>query len=216
MRFEEVDRYIIDAFAPEDDALKHVYEGQSTTFMPHASISPSQGKFLQLLVKMNNSKRILEIGALAGYSTIWLARALEEDGYLLSLELYQENIDLARRHCQAAALSPKVEFMQGPALESIAKLPREEKFDFVFIDADKLSYCDYFHAILPLCHKGSIIVADNVIREGKVLDTGSKNEKVHGVQRFNRMLSEHPAVDAIVLQTVGIKGHDGMAISLVK
>lgn len=171
---------------------------------------------MQVLAKACGAKKILEIGTLAGYSTIWLARALPPDGRLISLEYSEKYAGVARQNIARAGLEHIAEVRTGTALDLLPVLEKEEagSFDMIFIDADKPPYTEYFAWALKLARKGSIIVADNVIREGKVLQEGG-DAAAAGARRFNEALAANPAVTAIILQTVGAKGHDGMAIAVV-
>ena len=215
--FADVDRYIADLLAPQDDALLSTIESLDKAGMPQHSVSPNQGKLLYTLALLCNARNILEIGTLGGYSTIWLARALPDRGRLISLEYNSLHAKVARQNITRAGLESKVEIRVGKALELLPRIESEtiEPFDLIFIDADKPPYIEYFQWAVKLARPGTLIIADNVIREGKVLDTNSEDEKVLGVQRFNEMLATNPDVTATILQTIGIKGYDGMAIALV-
>ena len=160
----------------------------------------------------------MEIGTLAGYSTIWMARALPPDGRLITLELDPVHAGVARKNTRAAGLETIVDIRIGKAMDLLQQMEAagEGPFDMIFIDADKPPYTEYFHRALRLSRPGTLIIADNVIREGGVLDEHSKDEMVAGVQRFNKVLSEHTAVDATIIQTIGEKEHDGMALAIVK
>ena len=181
------------------------------------TISSNQGKLLYTLALLCNARNILEIGTLGGYSSIWLARSLPDDGHLLSLEYNSDYAEVARQNIIRAGLESKVEIRVGKAIELLPKIESESitSFDLIFIDADKPSYTEYFQWAVKLTRLGGLIIADNVIREGKVLDRSSKDEKVLGVQRFNQMLATNCDVTATILQTIGIKGHDSMAIAVV-
>ena len=215
--FTQVDEYIDNLLAPEDQVLKDTIKSLDLEGIPQISVSSGQGKFLQVLVKMCNASRILELGTLGGYSTIWLARALPENGKLISIELEPHHAHAAQKNIENAKLANKVEIRTGKAIEMLPAMidKQEGPFDFIFIDADKPPYAEYFDYAVKLSRPGTIIVCDNVIRHGNVLDSNHSDEKVQGVQRFNKMLAEDKRVTAIILQTVGIKGHDGMAISVV-
>jgi caffeoyl-CoA O-methyltransferase len=216
--FASVDRYISDLFVPADAALEYALQAMKEAGLPDISVSPNQGKFLHLLAKLSNAKNILEIGTLGGYSTIWLARALPENGRLITLELDPVNAAVAGKNIINAGLATIVDIRVGKALDLLPQIKAEAlpPFDLVFIDADKPPYTEYFEWALQLARPGTILIADNVIREGKVLDTSSTDEKVAGVQRFNKMLAGCDAVNATIFQTVGMKEHDGMAIAIVK
>ena len=215
--FTDVDRYIADLLAPQDEALRSTIESLDKAGMPQHSVSPNQGKLLYTLALLCNARNILEIGTLGGYSTIWLARALPDHGRLISLEYNSLHAEVARQNITRAGLKSKVEIRVGKAIELLPKIESESKipFDLIFIDADKPPYTEYFQWAVKLARPGALIIADNVIREGKVLDTNSEDEKVIGVQRFNEMLATNPDVTATILQTIGIKGYDGMAIAVV-
>ena len=215
--FESVDKYINDLLVDEDDALLATENSIKEANIPQISISPNQGKFLHILAKLCNAKKILEIGTLAGYSTIWLARALPQNGRMITLEFDPRHAAVAQRNITRAGLDAMVDIRIGRALDV---LPQSEKegmgpFDLIFIDADKSPYAEYFQWALRLSRTGTLIIADNVIREGKVLDPNSTDEMVKGVQRFNNVLAKSTAVTATIIQTVGTKEHDGMAIAVV-
>lgn len=215
--FTEVDRYIADLLAPQDDALLATIESLDRSEIPQHSVSPNQGKMLYTLALLCNAQNILEIGTLGGYSTIWLARALPSDGQMISLEYNPLHAEVAQRNITSASLNSKVEIRLGKALDLLPQLKTENlaPFDLIFIDADKPPYTEYFEWAVKLARPGSLIVADNIIREGKVLNLNSTDEKVLGVQRFNQMLAENYDVTATILQTIGIKGYDGIAIAVV-
>lgn len=216
--FKNVDEYINRLFVKEDEALMNVTASIEEAGIPSISISANQGKFLHLLAKLVNAKKILEIGTLAGYSTIWMARALPRDGRLITLELDPVHADVAGKNIRAAGLEAVVDIRIGKAMDSLQQIETagEGPFDMIFIDADKPPYTEYFQWAVRLSRPGTLIIADNVIREGAVLDEHSKDEVVAGVQRFNKMLSENTAVDATIIQTIGEKEHDGMALAIMK
>ena len=215
--FAEVDRYIADLLAPQDDALRSTIKSLDKAGMPQHSISPNQGKMLYTLALLCNARNILEIGTLGSYSAIWLARALPDNGHLLSLEYNPVHAEVAQQNITKAGLKSKVEIRVGEAIELLPQIESETKtpFDLIFIDANKPPYTEYFQWAVKLARPGALIIADNVIREGKVLDRNSDDEKVLGVQRFNQMLATNTDVTATILQTIGIKGYDGMAIAVV-
>ena len=215
--FESVDHYINNLLVEEDEALRAVEASIKENDIPQISISPNQGKFLQILAKLCNAKKILEVGTLAGYSTIWLGRALSQGGRLISLEFDPKHAAVAKQNINHAGLASIVDIRIGKAIESLPQLEREGAgpFDMIFIDADKSPYAEYFQWALRLSRPGTLIIADNVIREGKVLDTASTDEMVKGVQRFNEVLAKTTSVTATIIQTVGTKEHDGMAIAIV-
>ena len=215
--FSKVDNYIAELFNPADAMLKNTEAAIDAAGIPSISVSPNQGKFLQLLAKCCNAKKILEIGTLGGYSTIWMARALPKDGQLISLELEQQHADVANKNIAAAGLAAIVDIRVGKALDILPKLVAagEGPFDMIFIDADKPPYTEYFEWALQLSRPGTLIVADNVIRDGKVLDPHCADPMVSGAQRFNLALATSNKVTATILQTVGSKEYDGMALAVV-
>jgi caffeoyl-CoA O-methyltransferase len=216
--FESVDHYISNLLAPEDEALIAATQSLEAAGMPAISISPNQGKFLQLLALLCNAKNILELGTLAGYSTIWMARALPADGQLITIEADPQHAAVAERNIVRAGLASHVQIKTGKALDILPQLLHEGAgpFDMIFIDADKPPYAEYFEWALRLSRPGTLIVADNVIRDGKVLDENSTEPAVNGAQRFNKMLAANTAVNATILQMVGVKEYDGMALAVVK
>ncbi len=216
--FEQVDHYISHLLAPEDEALQNVVPTLEKEGIPQISVSANQGKFLQVLMMSCSAKRVLELGTLGGYSTIWMARALPKEGKIITVELDEHHASVAQKNIEAAGVSHNVEIRTGKAIEVLSKMiaDKEEPFDFIFIDADKPPYAEYFKLALQLSKKGTVIVCDNVIRDGKVLDKNSTDSNVQGVQKLNKLLSENDKVVATILQTVGVKEHDGMAIAMVK
>jgi len=215
--FLKVDNYISNLLAPEDKALTDTIQSLEAENMPQISVSANHGKFLQVLMMSCNAKRVLELGTLGGYSTIWQARALPENGKLISLEVDPHYAEVARKNVENAGLSHKVDIRVGKALDLLPMLiaENEEPFDFIFIDADKPPYKEYFDYALKLSRPGTLIVCDNVVREAKILDPNSDDERVKGVQRLNESLKENKNVTATILQTVGVKEHDGMVIAVV-
>ncbi|WP_276132026.1 O-methyltransferase [Polluticoccus soli] len=217
--FEKTDHYINSLFAPEDETLAGIEQSllDGNSNMPLGGISPNQGKLLQVLAKMCNAKTILELGTLGAYSTIWLARALPAGGKVITIEYDENNIAVAKTNIAKAGLTDKIEIRQGKAIDILQQLKTENKhtFDMVFMDADKPPYTEYFELALSMSRPGTVIVADNVVRNGKVLNENSSDAAVQGVQRFNKTLSENKAVTATILQMVGLKEYDGMAIAVV-
>lgn len=215
--FQAVDHYINDLFAPEDHTLIQTIQSLETENIPQISVSANQGKFLHVMAKMVRAKRILEIGTLGGYSTIWMARALAQGGKLITLELDAKHASVAHQNINRAGLSSKVEIRIGKGTEllNVMIAENEEPFDVIFIDADKPPYAEYFKSALQLSHPGTLIIADNVIREGKVLETNTDDEIVKGVQRFNKVIANTKGISATIIQTVGNKEHDGMALIVV-
>ena len=215
--FEKVDKYISDLLGKEDKALKDATKSLDIEGLPHISVSPNQGKFLQVMAMACNATKILELGTLAGYSTIWLARMLPENGKMITIEFDKHHANVARKNIDNAGLTKKVDLRVGKALDILPKMiaNNEGPFDMIFIDADKPPYAEYFEYAVTLSRPGTLIICDNVIREGKVLDSKSKDEKVQGVQRLNKMLSINKKVTATILQAVGVKEYDGMALAVV-
>jgi len=216
--FGAVDEYITGLFEQEDSSLTAVEQSIKESNIPPISISPNQGKFLQMLARLCHAKKILEIGTLAGYSTIWLARALPKDGKLITLEYEPLHARVSQTNIDRAGLTSVVEIRVGKGIDLLPKLVEEGAgpFDMIFIDADKPPYKEYFDWSLKLSRPGTLIVADNVIREGKVLHDKSPDEMVAGVKRFNAALAVNHAVTATIIQTIGAKEHDGMALAIVK
>ncbi|MDF2760046.1 MAG: methyltransferase [Thermomicrobiales bacterium] len=212
-----VDRYLGDLLAPADSALEAALAASAAAGLPAINVSPLQGKLLHLLARAIGARNVLEIGTLGGYSTIWLARALPEGGHLISLEADPRHAEVARANIARAGLQAIVEVRLGMALDTLPGLAaeRREPFDFVFIDADKPNNPAYFDWALQLSRPGSIIVVDNVVRDGEVIDAGSDSPTVQGVRRVLERLSAEPRVSATAIQTVGAKGYDGFAIALV-
>jgi predicted O-methyltransferase YrrM len=216
--FVTLDGYIDGLFAPEDPVLTAALADADAAGLPDIQVSAGQGKFIYLLAKLVGARRILEIGTLGGYSTIWLARALPEGGQLVTLELERRHADVAARNVERAGLAEKVEIIVGPALESLPALAARSQvpFDLVFLDADKVNYPAYFRAIMGMVRPGSLILADNVIRAGTVLTPRPEDPSSGAARDFNAMIAADPRLESIVLQQVGVKGHDGIAISRVK
>ena len=212
-----VDRYLDGVFGLNDAELEAALQESATAGLPPIQVSPSQGKLLHLLARLQGARRILEIGTLGGYSTIWLGRALPADGKLITLESEPRHAEIARRNLTRAGLADKVQMRIGPALDSLAGLASENAapFDLFFIDADKTSLAEYFEWSLRLARVGSLIIADNVVRNGAVVDPASRDDGVQGVRRFLDRVSREPRVTGAAIQAVGVKGHDGFAILLV-
>lgn len=215
--WSSVDRYYDELLSRLDPVLAAALADSRSAGLPDIQVSPSQGKLLHLVARSIGARRILEIGTLGGYSSIWLARALPPNGRLITLELNPRHAALARSNLARAGLAEVVEVRAGAALETLPNLVGKggAAFDLVFIDADKPSYPEYLGWALALSRKGTVIVADNVVRRGDVLDGASPDENVRGVRRMNEMLASEPRVSATVVQTVGAKGHDGFTFALV-
>jgi predicted O-methyltransferase YrrM len=212
-----VDSYITDLFVPSDPVLDAALQASTAAGLPQISVSPNQGKLLMILAKSKGAKSILEIGTLGGYSTIWLARALPTDGCLISLEADPKHAEVARGNIARAGLSRIVDVRVGLALDTLPKLAAEAKdpFDLIFIDADKPGYPEYLKWAVKLSRRGSLIIADNVVRNGDIVDSASSDANVQGMRRFNELLASEPRVTATEIQTVGSKGYDGLAFAVV-
>jgi predicted O-methyltransferase YrrM len=216
-----VDRYISEQLVPDDPALDAALKASAAAGLPPIGVSPPQGKLLNLLARSIGARNILEVGTLGGYSTIWLGRALASGGRLLTLEANPEYAQIATSNIAHAGLGEVVEVRVGPALETLPALAAEggDPFDLIFIDADKYNTPNYFTWALELSRPGSLIVADNVIRDGAVVDPASEEPSVQGSRRFHEMLASEQAgrqrVSATTIQTVGLKGYDGFTLVLV-
>ena len=212
-----VDHYIADVLHLTDDALESALRESDAAGLPAIAVSVPQGKFLNLLGQICHARRILEIGTLGGYSTIWMARALAPGGDMITLEIDAKHAQVARANLDRAGLGDRVEVREGAALDLLPKIAAEKKgpFDLIFIDADKPNIPDYFKWSLALSRPGTVIVVDNVVREGAVIDAVSEDASVKGVRKLNEMLAAESRVSATVLQTVGTKGYDGFTVVLV-
>jgi predicted O-methyltransferase YrrM len=213
-----VDRYIEDRFALNDPALEATLADSAAANLPAISITASQGKFLWTIAKAMGARRMLEIGTLGGYSAIWLARALPPGGRLITMELEPRHADVARKNFVRAGVDDRIDVRVGPALQSLQTLAAggSDPFDLVFIDADKGGYAEYFAWAVKLARSGTLIIADNVVRDGRILDAASTDESVAGIRRFNDAVAVEPRVTATAVQTVGAKGYDGLAFLLVE
>ena len=211
-----VDGYLTDQLQPDDPVIEAAIRESAS--LPHIAVAPAQAQFLHLLVLALHARRILEIGTLGGYSAIWMARALPDDGRLISLEISEQHATVARRNIARAGLEGMVEVRVAPALETLARLEAdgERDFDFVFIDADKANAPEYFNAAVGLAHAGSLIVVDNLVRHGKLIDAGSDDPDSEGMRRLIAAMGADPRIVPAALQTVGVKGWDGFAFALVR
>ena len=209
-----VDDYITDLLLPPDPVLDAAQEASRTAGLPAISVSAAQGKFLHLLARIQGARRILEIGTLAGYSTIWLGRALPPGGRLITLEFDPKHADVARANLARAGLSAAVDVRIGRAIDTLPSLAGDAPFDLVFIDADKPGTPDYFRWALKLSRRGTVIVVDNVVRSGRLVDP-SGDEDVQGMRQFMAVLAAERRVSATAVQTVGTKGYDGFVIAMV-
>jgi predicted O-methyltransferase YrrM len=216
-KWAAVDEYVAELLFPPDEALEMALADSAAAGLPDIAISPAYGRLLTLLAQSHGARSILEIGTLGGYSAICLARALPPRGRLITLEFNPIHAEVARANVARAGLADRVEVRVGRAADSLAQLAAggEGPFDLIFIDADKPGYVEYLHWSLRLSQPGTLIIADNVVREGRVVDAGDEDPNVQGVRQFNEALAAEPRLSATILQTVGGKGHDGLAIALV-
>ena len=212
-----VDRYTTEMLVPPDAVLDAAVEASNAAGLPQIAVAPNQGKLLHLLARAHGARKILEIGTLGGYSTIWLARALPPGGRLITLEIDKKHADVARANIARAGLTSVVDVRLDPALETLPRLAAERAgpFDMTFIDADKPNIPSYFEWSLKLAAPGGLIVVDNVIRDGAVIDEASTDASVKGVRRLNELLRAEPRVNASTIQTVGSRGYDGFTLAVV-
>jgi len=217
IQWTNVDRYLNRLFAPSDPILEATLKASKAAGLPAISVTPNQGKLLHLLARAQGAKTILEIGTLGGYSTIWLGRALPRNGHLVTLEADPKHAKVARANISLAGLDKRVELRLGKAHETLPRLAAENAgpFDLIFIDADKPGYPLYLEWSLKLSHPGTLIIADNVVREGKVINPSSRDPNVQGTRKFNKLLATDTRLTATAIQIVGSKGWDGFAIALV-
>jgi len=213
----KVDRYFGDRLVRSDPAFDAALAANRKADLPAIDVTSLQGRFLELLVRISGARRVLEIGTLGGYSTLWLARALPQDGQVVTLELEPRHAEIARANLQNAGLSDRVDLRVGRAAELLKALAggKTAPFDLIFIDADKASYPEYLGLSLKLSRPGTVIVADNVVRDGKVIEPKNPDPNIQGVRRFTDLIAAEPRLSSTVLQTVGSKGYDGFAISVV-
>ena len=217
--WSDIDTYIESHLIPEDPILIQTLKNtEDKGFPAHLAVAANQGMLLQMLIQMNKCKRVLELGTFAAYSTMWLARALPEDGYILTIEGRDTHAALGQENIDNAKLKPTVELKCGRAADILKALPENtESFDFIFVDADKQSYPEYLELSLNLSHSGTVIVLDNVIRAGDILDTKNIKPSIEGIRDMYKAMQNHPKIlSCTALQTVGSKGHDGFAIAIVK
>jgi len=215
-RWQAVDDYIAEKLFGDDDVLAATLANNAAQGLPPIDVSPAQGKMLFLFAQIAGARRILEIGTLGGYSTIWLARALPADGELVTLELEPHHAEVARANLQQAGVSDKVDIRVGPASDSLAAITGEAPFDFVFIDADKQNNAHYVAEAIRLGRPGTTIIVDNVVREGGVLEADSDDERIVGTRALFDMLSAESRLDATAVQTVGVKKWDGFVVARVR
>lgn len=207
-----VDRYITDLLVPADPILEAAMKSSDEAGLPAINVTPNQGKLLLLLAQIQGARKILEIGTLGGYSTIWLARSLVSDGQLITLEIDPQCAKVARKNFARAGLKDLIDLRVGPALELLGGLESDAPFDLIFIDADKQNTPEYFIWALKLSRKGTLIIADNVVRNGAVVDPTTGDPNIQGIRRFYELVASEPRVNATAIQTVGSKGYDGFAI----
>jgi predicted O-methyltransferase YrrM len=212
-----VDQYFEQHFGLTDEVLEAALSDSSSAGLPAISVTPAQGRFLALLVRIMGARRVLEIGTLGGYSTIWMARELPDDGKLITLEISSRNADVAKRNLERAGLAGRTTILIAPASESLNQLmaDRGAPFDFVFIDADKERSVEYFEAALALTRSGSVIIVDNVVRKGAIIDASTSDSMVLGMRALMDRLTNEGRVSATAIQTVGGKGYDGFILARV-
>ncbi len=212
-----VDRYFGDRLAPHDDSLAACVEANREAGLPSIDVPALLGKFLELMVRISGARNVLEIGTLGGYSTIWLARGLPAGGQVVTLEIDPHHAEIARNNLEWAGVLDRVEITIGPAVEALRALYEgaTEPFDVIFIDADKKSLPEYLDWSLKLSRPGTVIIADNVVRDGKVLDADSSDPDIQGVRRMTEMMAANPRLSATALPTVGARGYDGFAMAVV-
>lgn len=215
----EIDNYIDAHLIPEDPILMQTLENtEKHGFPDHLAVAPNQGMLLQMLIQMNQCKRVLELGTFAAYSTMWLARALPEDGYILTIEGRDTHAAMGQENIDKAQLKQTIELKCGRAADILKSLPADiEPFDFIFIDADKQSYPEYLELSLNLSHSGTLIFLDNVIRAGDIINPENHKPSIEGIRNMFKAMQNHPKIlSCTALQTVGSKGHDGFALAIVK
>jgi predicted O-methyltransferase YrrM len=212
-----IDRYFADLLAPSDEHLEAALKANRKARLPAIDVTPLQCKFLHVLIQMTRARRVLEIGTLGGYSTIWMARALPKSGRIVSLEFNPRHAEVARANLRCAGLLQHVNIRVGKALSSLARLARSGAgpFDLIFIDADKESNPQYLQWALKLSRRGTVIIVDNVARHGRVIQARSAKRDVQGTRRCLEMMAAEPRLCAVALQTVGVKGLDGFALAVV-
>ncbi|HIH5001771.1 O-methyltransferase [Klebsiella oxytoca] len=214
-QWSAVDNYLVEALIPNDPLLNQVLENNQRAGLPAIDVAANQGQFLALLVRMTGARRILEIGTLGGYSTIWMARELPADGELVTLEADANHAAVARENLRMAGVDKLVEVREGPALATLEKLGDHPPFDLIFIDADKPNNPNYLRWALRYSRPGTLIIGDNVVRDGEVTDPHSADGRVQGVREFIAMMGSDPRLTVTALQTVGSKGWDGFTLAWV-
>jgi len=214
-QWSAVDNYMISSLISDDDVLDQVLENNKRAGLPEHDVAANQGQLLALFVLMTQARRILEIGTLGAYSSIWMARALPPDGKLITLEADPTHADVARQNIRLAGLTDRIELIEGPALNSLENLGDVPPFDLIFIDADKPNNPGYLEWALHYSRPGTVIIGDNVVRDGEVVNGQSDDARVLGVRRFIEMIGDNPRLTATALQTVGVKGWDGFTLAIV-
>lgn len=212
-----VDEYVTEVFGLHGPMFERVLSRSRDAGLPEIQVSPAQGALLEVLARAVGARLVIEIGTLGGYSTIFLARGLAPGGRIVTLELDSAHAEVARANLADAGLDDRVDVLEGPALDSLAQLgdALDEPVDLVFIDADKRTYPEYLASVLPMCRAGALIVADNVVRDGAVVDESNRDPDIVGARRLNQAIADDDRLRGTVIQTVGIKGHDGLAIAVV-
>ena len=213
-----VDNYLGEVLVRQDRHLDNAVAASDAAGLPSIQVSPLQGKLLEIMIEMMRAKNILEVGTLGGYSTIWMARSLPADGHVVTIEIDPKHAHVAQENFNRAGLAEKIDLRTGNAREILPAMIDEGAgpFDFVFIDADKASNPDYFGWALEMSRPGTVIIVDNVIREGSIVDAGSEDASVKGVRRLNELMAGNPRISVTALQTVGIKGYDGFSVAIVR
>jgi len=214
-KWSAVDEYLAQQLLPEDEVLTQILANNRRAGLPEIDVSPMQGQLLALLVRMTHAKRVLEIGTLGAYSTVWMARELPSDGELLTLEFDALHAAIARENIEFAGLTRQVRVKEGPALETLESLGERPPFDLIFIDADKPNNPNYLKWALHYSRPGTLIIGDNVVRDGEVTNPSSTDDRVQGVRKFIEMIGDNPRLTATAMQTVGAKGWDGFTLAWV-
>ncbi len=214
-QWTDVDDYLVRTLIPNDPVFEKILANNTTAGLPAHDVAPNQGRFLQLLVQITGAKNILEIGTLGAYSSVWMARALPAGGKLVTLEADPHHAEIAMQNIQLAELAEVIELYTGPAIESLPQLASQAPFDLIFIDADKPSNPVYLQWALKYSRPGTLIIGDNVVRDGAVTDPQSNDLRVQGVRKFIELLGENPRLTVTALQTVGSKGWDGFTLARV-
>ncbi|MFS0749355.1 O-methyltransferase [Oceanobacillus sp. 1P07AA] len=215
--WENVDHYFEEKLLPEDKILNQTLENNQLAGLPQIDVAPLQGKLLYLLTKMKSARQVLEIGTLGGYSSIWFARAVTQNGKVVTLEANQNHAEVARENIENAGFKQTVQVLVGNALDTLPTLENAgESFDVIFIDADKQNNPKYLEWALRLANEGALLIADNVVRNGEVIDQRSEDERIQGLREFTNMLENEERIESTAIQTVGSKGYDGFVIGIVK